>query len=489
MYVRNDVKVLLFCLLALTWGCASRTTPGGEPSLPPPPLPPAAPPPIVDPPSPLPVPPGFEPPRADCALIPEPGLPIATVAVSEPVNPANAPWPSNDSERLVFRQLYETLVRADCEGRVVPGLASSWRLSVDGRTWIVTLRPDARFSDGTAVTSAEVLALWSRDGVGGDLEPHVNRLVQSIIAVDGGTLAILLRSPRADAPLALAHTDLALAKPVGASIWPAGTRAAQATSDRTATTIVTASGTSIRFRTARGDLRDLLDESVDLLVTRDRAALEYAATLPQFESVPLAWQRTEVLLSPGRSRGSPSFLPDDSSQALATDAVRGEARGATAPFWWHGVDRCETPSPPVQEPASRLSGRVVYDASDSAARDLAERLVGLASASASGSGILAALLPDRPRRSFQRAAGLTGESLAQARRRGGDAAYVMSLEKHQIDPCLGLQGVKERAPWLDPRTIVPLVDTRLRAIVRRGHSGIITEWDGGLIIAGGEGQR
>ena len=52
------------------------------------------------------------------------------------------PGPSNDSERLVFRQLYETLVRVDCKGRVVPGLAASWRLSIDGQTWIVTLRAE-----------------------------------------------------------------------------------------------------------------------------------------------------------------------------------------------------------------------------------------------------------------------------------------------------------------------------------------------------------
>ena len=40
------------------------------------------------------------------------------------------------------------------------------------------------------------------------------------------------------------------------------------------------------------------------------------------------------------------------------------------------------------------------------------------------------------------------------------------------------------APWLDPETIIPLVDTRLHAIVRRGRSGFSAESDGGLVIAG-----
>src|SRR5262245_55970940 len=130
------------------------------------PEPAVAPPPSPEPPLPSPpvVTPRPEVISRPCALITEPGEPIATVALSDRVNPANAPRPSNDSERLVFRQLYETLVRVDCDGRVVPALAASWRLSVDGRTWIVTLRPHAQFADGSPVTAPDVLSLWSRDG-------------------------------------------------------------------------------------------------------------------------------------------------------------------------------------------------------------------------------------------------------------------------------------------------------------------------------------
>ena len=45
------------------------------------------------------------------------------------------------------------------------------------------------------------------------------------------------------------------------------------------------------------------------------------------------------------------------------------------------------------------------------------------------------------------------------------------------------------ARWLDPETIVPLVETRLHAIVRRGRSGVTAEWDGGLVIAGVSDSR
>jgi hypothetical protein len=119
------------------------------------------------------------------------------------------------------------------------------------------------------------------------------------------------------------------------------------------------------------------------------------------------------------------------------------------------------PSPPIP--------RIVYDANDAAGHDLAERFVGLGT--------------------YQRATGLTGEALAVALRRGADAAYVLSVDARPLEPCRDLQALMDNAPWLDPETIVALVDTRLHAIVRRGRSGATVDWDGGLHIAGVNGPR
>jgi hypothetical protein len=93
-------------------------------------------------------------------------------------------------------------------------------------------------------------------------------------------------------------------------------------------------------------------------------------------------------------------------------------------------------------------------------------------------------LPDRPRRSYQRAVGLTGDALAVALRRGADAAYVLSVDARPAEPCHDLQALTVSAPWLDPETIVALVDTRPQAIIRRGRSGLTIDADGGLHIAG-----
>lgn len=480
---------LLACLEGITLGCGSRSAPGGMPGPQPPDVP-------VTAPKPEPVPP---PPAApllsdtassDCAVIAGPGGPVATAALGDRIDPSNAPRPSNEGERLLFRQVYETLIRVDCNGHVRPGLAASWRLDADRRTWIINLREDARFSDGTAVTPIDVRASWTRDGSGSELRPDVARLVRSIVPIDDRNVAIRLRGQHADVPMTLAHTDLAIARPVVDSPWPLGTRSDGASPEPEAPgggahSVIAVKRhrlPPLRFVVAAGDPRDVLDDGVDLLLTRDPAALDYAATMPHFQSVPLEWGRIHVLLTPGRTRESP--LPSaEARQTLATDAVRGESRGAMGPFWWQALQDCETTTRLPNQSAP--TARIVYDARDGAARDLAERLVGLArDSSPHATALLNLLLPDRARRTYQRANGLTGEPLDRARRLGTDAGYIVPLDRRPLDPCRDTQVVMDGTPWLDPEAIVPLVETRLRAIVRRGRSGITAEWDGGLVIAG-----
>jgi hypothetical protein len=288
--------------------------------------------------------------------------------------------------------------------------------------------------------------------------------VQSIAVAGDHALAIVLRSHRVDAPMALAHADLAIGKSVDGSPWPLGTREARIAPG--SITVTRDALPPIRFVLAAGDPRDLLDQGVDLLITRDPAALGYAATLTQFQSLPLAWQRTHVLVTSGPARPAP--LSEEQRQVLAADAVRGEARGARGPFWWESVPDCEL-SPAPRRNAPPPTPRVVYDAGDTAARDLAERFVGLGR--------------------FQRAAGLRGSSLALARRQGADAGYVIAVDSQPLDACRDLQMLTSGSRWLDPGTIVPLVETRMRAIVRRGRSGVAMEWDGGIVIAGAGGTN
>jgi hypothetical protein len=135
---------------------------------------------------------------------------------------------------------------------------------------------------------------------------------------------------------------------------------------------------------------------------------------------------------------------------------------------------------PAQRPALRLSGRIVYDQSDSVARALAERIVALtATRSAESNQMLAALLPGDRSRPLQTAA-LPEPVLPSALARGDDAGYILAIDRY--DGCTGLSMLREQAPWMTRDNPVPLVDTRARALVRTGRSHLTMEWDGNLLI-------
>ncbi len=57
---------------------------------------------------------------------------------------------------FVARQLFSGLVRLDDQLEVQPDLAERWEIAPDGRTYTFTLRADARFADGTTISSADV---------------------------------------------------------------------------------------------------------------------------------------------------------------------------------------------------------------------------------------------------------------------------------------------------------------------------------------------
>ncbi|MFH0946912.1 MAG: ABC transporter substrate-binding protein [Planctomycetota bacterium] len=58
--------------------------------------------------------------------------------------------------------LYETLVRRDGSGKIVPDLAESWRIEDGGRELVLTLREDARFHDGSPVDAEAVRIHFKR---------------------------------------------------------------------------------------------------------------------------------------------------------------------------------------------------------------------------------------------------------------------------------------------------------------------------------------
>jgi len=207
--------------------------------------------------------------------------------------------------------------------------------------------------------------------------------------------------------------------------------------------------------------RDLVDAGVDLLLTDSPTLAAYAGTRGDVTSVPLGWDRTWVVVTP---RGS---LALDTSQAfrvgLARDAVRADARAAEGPYWWTDTAGCVAPTVRTALAPAGTHG-VVYPRDDAVARSLAERLV--------------AILGDRAT-----AVGLAPDAFASALASGSEHAYVFPLARATRDRCRSIAALFGSAAWLGVQSaIVPLIDTRLRAVVRRDRLALRLTWDSTVAV-------
>src|SRR2546422_10667444 len=119
------------------------------------------------------------------------------------------------------------------------------------------------------------------------------------------------------------------------------------------------------------------DGEAGVLITDDPAALEYARTLPGYVDAPLEWNRTYVLLAPGRDKPVVGDLRLESLR----EAVRGDARPAewSGPgrFWFTDLESCGVPAGRDTLGAARRRRRIVYKQSDRNAAHLAAPLGGL----------------------------------------------------------------------------------------------------------------
>jgi hypothetical protein len=368
--------------------------------------------------------------------------------LSEPVELAHALNPTNDSERLLFRQFLETLVRIDCQGQVRPGLARSWTADSDGGAWTFTLREGAHFPGGAPIDALQVASLLA------SLEARAAG-IDSAVELDDRRVRVRLHEARDTAPTVLAEPALAMLDALASVAGPIRRFDIPPRDGRP----------FIAFQLAQnGDPRDAIDRGVDLAVTRDPAVVAYVSGRPDIATYPLLWSRTYVLLQPAGARPINRVSGVDSlRRSLAHDAVPAEARPAELPFWSDSLARCASPAPAERQAAS--FSRVVYPRGDEVARGLAERIVAL-----SGDAQL-------------RAAPLAPADFAAALRQAAERAYVVPVPRHTLSPC------RETAGWPAGASIQPLIDTRATAIVRRGSSPLTVDWDGTIRVEDSRGLR
>ncbi len=118
--------------------------------------------------------------------------------------------PHATSATLAFqvnKSLYDTLVEPDDEGKIVPALAESWKVSSDGLTWTFKLRSGVRFHHGKVLDAGDVKATLERI-----LDPATRSpkrgdfgAIRSVAVVDPLTVRILLAERFAPFLANLAH--------------------------------------------------------------------------------------------------------------------------------------------------------------------------------------------------------------------------------------------------------------------------------------------
>lgn len=120
----------------------------------------------------------------------------------------------NTLEHLYFR-----LIRESPTKELRPGIAQSWR-AVDDRTWEFTLRPEAKFSDGTPITAEDVaFSLWRVPRIEGSAGSYIifTRAIEAVEVVDPRTVRIHTRTPYPFIPIDLARIFI-VPKSLGESV-------------------------------------------------------------------------------------------------------------------------------------------------------------------------------------------------------------------------------------------------------------------------------
>lgn len=76
--------------------------------------------------------------------------------ISEPQGIFNPYFFVNGWDENVTNVIFSRLIDWDSHGNLVPGLAESWTVSPDGKTYTIKLRPNLKFSDGSPLSAEDV---------------------------------------------------------------------------------------------------------------------------------------------------------------------------------------------------------------------------------------------------------------------------------------------------------------------------------------------
>ena len=118
-------------------------------------------------------------------------------------------------DQVLYSNVFEGLTRFGPDGSVNPGLAESWDISEDGRTYTFKLRSGVKFHDGTDFEATDVV--FSLDRARADDSTNAQKAlfagIERVEAVDPATVKVTLSAPQGNFLFNMAWGDAVIVAP------------------------------------------------------------------------------------------------------------------------------------------------------------------------------------------------------------------------------------------------------------------------------------
>lgn len=129
------------------------------------------------------------------------------------LDPTSAAAGAIDS--VLYSNVYEGLTRFAPDGAILPGLAESWTISDDGKTYTFKLHEGVKFHDGTDMTAEDVK--FSLDRARSDESQNAQKAlfagIEAVEAVDPQTVTVTLAAPNGSFLFNMAWGDAVIVAP------------------------------------------------------------------------------------------------------------------------------------------------------------------------------------------------------------------------------------------------------------------------------------
>ncbi|MGI9024637.1 MAG: ABC transporter substrate-binding protein [Burkholderiaceae bacterium] len=127
---------------------------------------------------------------------------MLTIGLSSDVTSIDPHWNNSGPNVSLATHIFEPLTLTDRNGRLIPGLATSWR-AIDPLTWEFKLRPGVKFHDGSDFTADDVVFSIERpktlQGSPASFASFVRPIVE-VVAVDKATVRVKTSVPHVLVP-------------------------------------------------------------------------------------------------------------------------------------------------------------------------------------------------------------------------------------------------------------------------------------------------